>query len=310
MSNFLKYQHVERIGSIDTEGILQNHRVIITPKIDATNASIWVDNQGNIACGSRTRQLSAEKDNAGFYAWVNSENLEAARIRNFLYQNPGLRIYGEFTGMSKFVGAIKDYNSDALGQLWIFDVMDENETYLDDEEWRDMLSKYQLDEWCVPILAILDCPTLDDIQEIAMNNKFLLDNANHAGEGVVIRAPGWLNKYGRQQYAKLVLDEYKQVQKAPKKKANIENVEQCIIDNYLTDAEISKTLAKCELNFDTPFDNHCGAHIGFLLNTCWNDSIIEEIKNILKKLKNPTIDFRVLRNLSDNKIKEYTRIGC
>lgn len=310
MGNFIKFQHIERFGREDTAGILQNHRVIITPKIDGTNASIWVDDEGNIACGSRTRQLSAEKDNAGFYAWVHSDNLEAVAIRKFLETYPEYRFFGEFTGSTKFIGAIKDYNSDALGQLWIFDMMDDEGHYLDDEVWREMLSSWEgIAEYYVPILGILDCPTMDDIQELAINNKFLLDNANHAGEGVVVRAPGWVNKYGHVQYAKLVLDEYKQVQKAAKKKVQIENVELWIAENFMTDAEISKALAKCELQFDEQFDKYNGRHIGYLLNCTWTESILAEMKNILKKTRNPTIDFAALQTICNNKVKDYAGIG-
>lgn len=310
MANFVKFQHVERFGKEDTSGILQNNRVLVTPKIDGTNASIWVDDEGDIACGSRTRQLSAEKDNAGFFAWVHSDNPEAVAIRGFLADNPCYRIFGEFMGSTKFIGSIKDYNSDALGQLWIFDVMDRNEHYVDDRVWRAMFANCDdIANYCVPILAELNNPTMEDIEEIAKNNTFLLDHANHAGEGVVVRAPGWTNKYGRPQWAKFVLDEYKQVQKASKKKATVENPEQYIVDNYVTDAELSKALAKTELQFDEEFDNHCGKHIGYLLQIVWQDCVLDEIKNWLKKLKNATIDFAVLKNMCDNKVKEYANIG-
>lgn len=310
MGNFKAYQHVCRLGTEETEGILQNSVVYVTPKLDGTNSSIWMEN-GEICCGSRTRELSAEKDNAGFYAWVHSDHEEMKYIKQFFNTFPNLRLYGEYTGTSKFVGNIKDYDSSALGMFHIFDVFsDEEKSYLDDGYWRNLLNIFNLGNYYVPILAVLNNPVVEDIENIAKENKYLLTNANHAGEGVVIRALGWRNKYGRQQYAKLVLDEYKQSKKEKKKTAAIENVEEWIIDNYLTDAEISKNMAKAAMQFNADeFDNCDGRMIGYLLNISWNESVLEEAKNWLKKLRNPVVDFAKLKNLCENKVRKYARIG-
>lgn len=312
MSSFKAYQHVCRFGTEDTEGILQNPVVYITCKLDGTNSSVWYDiDTDTICCGSRTRELNSEKDNAGFYNWMESDNREPHLIRNFLLNYPNLRLYGEWLGTSKFVGAIKDYNHDALGFLYIFDVYDnDTQTFLDDMQWRKLLADNGLEEFCIPILAVLEYPVLEDIEKIAKTNKFLLDNANHCGEGVVVRAPGWRNKYGREQYAKFVLDEYKQFQKAPKKKETVENPEQWIIENYCTEAEISKAMAKVALTCGTDtFDPKAGKQVGMLLNMVWREAILEEAASWLKKLKNPIIDFSILDNLCKNKVREYARIG-
>lgn len=47
-----------------------NREVIITEKIDGTNAQICVQENGDIFVGSRNRWLSPEKDNFGFAAWA------------------------------------------------------------------------------------------------------------------------------------------------------------------------------------------------------------------------------------------------
>ena len=43
---------------------------VISEKIDGTNAQIYFDDQGNILCGSRKRQITPEDDNAGFATWA------------------------------------------------------------------------------------------------------------------------------------------------------------------------------------------------------------------------------------------------
>ena len=50
------------------------------PKIDGTNGTVWLSD-GEVQAGSRSRQLSAESDNAGFYKNVKSDR----RFRAFLH---------------------------------------------------------------------------------------------------------------------------------------------------------------------------------------------------------------------------------
>jgi hypothetical protein len=47
-----------------------SREVYITEKIDGANASVYIDDDGNIAAGSRTRWITPEDDNYGFAAWV------------------------------------------------------------------------------------------------------------------------------------------------------------------------------------------------------------------------------------------------
>jgi hypothetical protein len=44
--------------------------VIVTEKIDGTNASVHIDEAGNVRAASRTRWITPEDDNFGFAAWV------------------------------------------------------------------------------------------------------------------------------------------------------------------------------------------------------------------------------------------------
>jgi len=48
----------------------------ITEKIDGTNGQICIDDRGTMRVGSRTRWLSAESDNFGFFAWARDHEEE------------------------------------------------------------------------------------------------------------------------------------------------------------------------------------------------------------------------------------------
>lgn len=302
------YNHVIRLDHPDIEGLLDG-TITYSPKIDGSNASIRWDEENNcIAAFSRNRRLSAEKDNAGFYAWANSDDEEAKFLRNFCFMNPDLIIYGEWTGQNKFIGSIKDYDPYALGKMWIFDVYNTTTgEYYPDAEWRDALhiAWNGAFPWCVPY-GVVTNPTMEKLLEIAKENTFLLTHANHPGEGIVIRRQGYKNKYGRYEIGKLVLDEFKQNQKKQKTPIEPGEIEKAIVESYVTPAELAKAKSKvCVLCDADEFNLKNGKMIGMYLNMVWDDAILDEIKAILKKFKKPTIDFAMLNRLCNDKAREY-----
>lgn len=47
-----------------------SREIIITEKIDGTNASVFIGENGEFMCGSRNGWITPEKDNYGFAAWA------------------------------------------------------------------------------------------------------------------------------------------------------------------------------------------------------------------------------------------------
>lgn len=68
-----------------------SRNVIVTEKIDGTNAQVAIFEDGTIRAGSRTRWITPEDDNYGFAAWVR-DNADALR-----QLGPG-RHFGEWWG--------------------------------------------------------------------------------------------------------------------------------------------------------------------------------------------------------------------
>lgn len=56
-----------------------NREIVITEKIDGTNASIHITEEGGVFAGSRSRWITPEDDNYGFARWV-KDNGEALRV--------------------------------------------------------------------------------------------------------------------------------------------------------------------------------------------------------------------------------------
>jgi len=311
MGEFKRYTHVERLGTEECEGLLDNDRVFVTAKVDGSNGCVWWDaGEGRLAYGSRNYDLTAPDvdDNAHFRAWCESAGEEQDALRAFCEGHPTLVIYGEWMGRDRFVGAFKGYDRRALGSLAIFDVFDcETGLYLSDDVWRPMLAEAGLEPWFVRVLAVLDHPTVDDVLAVAKANDFLLEGSGLVGEGVVCKVASWRNRFGRQVYGKLVLDEFKKQRR--KRVANEEDIEQGIVDWYMTDAELSKTVAKvCARCGAEEFDPASRKMAGMLGGMCWRD-LLEECPNWVKRFKNPKVDFARLSGLCSARVKEYAGIA-
>lgn len=65
--------------------------IIVTEKLDGTNASIHITEEGEILAGSRTRWITPEDDNYGFAKWVQ------ANKEDLLTLGPGTH-FGEWWG--------------------------------------------------------------------------------------------------------------------------------------------------------------------------------------------------------------------
>ena len=84
-----------------------NREIVITEKIDGTNAQILITEEGEVFAGSRTRWLTPESDNYGFARWVqeHTEELKGLGVgRHFgEWWGSGInRRYGMFTGEKQF----------------------------------------------------------------------------------------------------------------------------------------------------------------------------------------------------------------
>ena len=285
MINYSKYQHIERLGSAEVDGILDGVCHIF-PKLDGTNSQLWWDN--GLKAGSRNRELTVESDNAGFYNWA----LTQSNILSFFENRPDLKLYGEWL----VPHTLKNYNSNAWRNFYVFDVIREDGSYLPYEEYNALLLFYAIPT--IPVLAIKTNPSLSELNSIVSENKYLTSEG--IGEGIVIKNYNYTNKYGRKTWAKVIADEFK-VQKGTSTKDISEQkpIEFQIVETFVTEAFVRKELAKIEL-----VEPWTPKLIPKLLNTIFHELIVEEMWNILKRFKNPKINFKDLNNLTTSKIKE------
>lgn len=157
---FKKYMSLKRVNGVEKDLMLKG-MCYIFPKLDGTNASVWLGDIGNVQAGSRNRLLSSESkeaDNAGFCSWVLTQD----NIKQLLIENKNLRLYGEWL----VPHTIREYLDTAWNNFYIFDVYNELENrWLSFYEYEPLLIKYNL-KYIKPV-TILENPSEDKLLEIA-----------------------------------------------------------------------------------------------------------------------------------------------
>ena len=295
---FRKYQHLEKYRTQATDGITVGTAYIF-PKIDGTNASTWLDD-AQVQAGSRTRWLAVSNDNAGFCKWAK----ENEKLLKFHTENPDLRLYGEWL----VPHSLKTYREDAWRDFYVFDVIreqgdgtgDDDFTYLAYEDYKVLLEQYGINY--IPPIAIIKNATDESIYRCLEKNGYLVKDGEGVGEGIVIKNYAFVNKYRRVNWAKVVTNEFKEKlhkeMGAPEVVAN-KIVEDRIIDDFVTAALIEKEYAKIV----NEMDGWSSKYIPRLLNMVYYSIVTEEMWNIVKTYKNPTINFKWLQQLIIAKIK-------
>ena len=226
---FEKYQHVERYGNNEVEDI-DIGITYIFPKIDGTNASVWVDNS-IVKCGSRNRELSMENDNAGFCKWVFDQD----NIKEYLIKNPTHRLYGEWL----VPHSLKTYRQEAWRDFYVFDIMIDEE-YLTYEIYKEKLEQFNINY--IPLICKVKNGNYDKFISQLEKNTFLIENGKGMGEGIVIKNYDYYNKYGRQKWAKIITSEFKEKHQKSFDTPLLETsyIEEKIVTEILTDAFIEK----------------------------------------------------------------------
>jgi hypothetical protein len=315
MPVFHSYEKVERLEKEECDGIL-NGGCYIFEKLDGANAQIYLDTATKeIAFGSRNRVLGIG-DNLvsgdsfrGFSNWVKENNVALSK---FFHIHPDFILMGEW-----LIKHSVQYATTAYNQFYVFDIYDAvNERYMGIEShrsWQDLLS---LGVELIPFDGRINNPTMENL-------KAFLELPSRYGakyrEGIVIKNYDFVNKWGRRPYGKLLHETFKEVKSKPKAPISPDAIELAIQAQYVTVARVEKICNKVKM---MEFDKVYGPslylpnekiektrlemkHIPQVINMVWYDIITEDMNDILKRLKDPTINFKLLKRLIFERAKEY-----
>lgn len=292
---FRKYQHVERYGTTEVDGV-EIGTCYVFPKIDGTNSSVWLGEDWTLRAGCRTRELTTEADNAGFYAAISQDD----RVKSFLQKHPNHRLFGEWL----VPHSLRTYRDDAWRKFYVFDVCLDTDNkngleYIPYDTYKPWLDEFGID-YLAPI-AIIKNGNYETFIRCLEQNIFLVKDGAGVGEGVVIKNYDFYNKFGRQTWAKIVTSEFKEKHHKEMGAPVFENkvVEQGIVDKYVTSALVEKEYSKITVE--------CGGWssrlIPRLLSQVFYVLVTEEMWNIVNEFKNPKVDFKMLNAISIGKIK-------
>ncbi len=278
MKDFIKYNKIHRVGKEETEGIFAG-TCYIEEKIDGANTSIWFD-EGFIRLGSRSQRITE-----GFNGFVDYV-MKNEPIKKLLTDHPEWRLYGEW-----LVRHTIHYKETSYKKFYLFDIFVDGKL-LPTEQVHKIA-----DEYGIPtpqLFAILHNPTEDQLKEFAGKS-----NLGDVGDGVVIKNPSFINKFGEYQHAKLVTQEFKEdngIVFGGNNKHSETYWEMYVVNKYMTLERIQKVMNKTQPLIDKKLDLE---HTPRIINTAYHDMMTEEIWEIQKKAQ--SIDFRALSRLGMRK---------
>jgi len=291
LSRVKHYPHISRFGEDKIKDIVIGECHIF-PKIDGTFGEVVKDWDGRIRMFNKYRELSLEEDNQGFVEHI----LKQKNIIEFLDKYPTLQLFGEFL----IIHTLETYREDSLNKFYVFDVYENNKP-LHYDAYKPLLEEFNINY--IPCLCTIKSPTLQSLIQLCERNTYLLKDGYGVGEGLVIKNYNFKDRNGRYRNGKIVRNEFKEGlnrrscgEVIPKSV-----VEQRIVDKYVTESFVNKEWAKLSVGVDE--SKHKGA-IHRLIDTIFYTLIEEEIWNIVKYFKHPTVDFSLLKHLTIFKIKE------
>lgn len=294
MGDYVKYQHVEKFAKTsEVDGIL-NGTVYVFPKIDGTNAHVWFENN-EMHYGSRRRELAVGSDNAGFLAWASLQE----NITDLAIHFEDCHVFGEWL----VPHTLKTYSDDAWKRFYVFDIYNpKTQKHIQYDDYKPVLDKFNIDY--IEPLSVYNNPSMERLYDCLEKNDFLIKDGEGVGEGVVCKNYDYVNKYGRQTWAKIVRSDFKSMHRKNNNTQIIDCndfIEEKIVNEFLTIDIIEKVIANITVQNGGDWLNKS---IPQLLNTVFYDFVNECTWNFIKKNKNPKIDFKMINRFCTERIKK------
>jgi disulfide oxidoreductase YuzD len=287
MTEFLKYPKIHRYGLAEVEGILDSP-VTIQEKIDGANVSIWLNENGEVRCGTRNRELPSTESFNGFQDYVYAN----PNIEKWCREHPNLRLYGEW-----LVPHTIRYPENAYHKIYLFDIYNnEDELFATQTLVERVASELGLE---YPKIFVRDeTMTLEQVKQYVGMSVI-----GDGGEGVVIKNETFVNRFGNFCYAKIVHENFKEQNKVAfgGNDKSLESYEEIkIMNKYCSHARVVKIMNKVQCSTDEPLGMK---HTPRIAESCYYDLITEDMWEIIKKPM--TINFKTLKGLC---MKKFVRL--
>lgn len=283
---FRVYDKIHRLGKEETDGILDG-LCFLQEKIDGANTSVWLGDEGELRCGSRTQDITGGSFN-GFVDYVNNHE----GIKLALRENPNCRLYMEW-----LVRHTVAYKETFYKKAYLFDVdvynTEGEHSFMSPDKVALFAQQYGIE--VVPSITSIENPTLEQIEEYVGKSSF-----GDRGEGVVIKRPGFINKFGDRCYAKVVTQSFKEdnaIVFGGNNKHSDTYHEMWVVNKFCTLSRVEKIMNKIQPTINERLDLQ---HTPRIAGTVYHDIWQEEGYSIAKSV--PALNMRSLQRLAHKKI--------
>lgn len=294
-----KYMDVVRLGHKSTSEVLNvGDKIVIQEKLDGANASFTLNN-GELEVFSRNTKLNDSNTLGGFYNFV----METFNDRKNLLEEDYI-YFGEWLNPHKV--KYEGYEK----QFFLFDIYSKSKgKYLPFSQVKEESLDLGLN--LIPLFYEGEYKSFEQLEEYIGKSKLNgMIGEKNLGEGIVVKNIDYLDKFGKQLFVKLVVDEFREVRKQKKAKnpSEYKNTNEYILAESLTTiARIEKIIYKLR-DEGLIKDSIDKKHFATIFKECnirsWKDILKEESDSITED-----IDYEKLRkyvsNLSTSHVKNY-----
>lgn len=291
-----KYQHVERMGNENVEGIL-NGEILVQTKVDGANVTVCAPYDP--ARSFKDRIIIASRNQIIYKDGKILNNFEGA-VDYIINNSNLLRVLQDYKYVLRGEWLVKHsilYNQESYRKYYVFDVQDYDMNYIHPDDWQSILADYDVNY--IKNIARLPNPSIDYLAELVKGPD---EYGASQKEGIVIKNYSFVNKFGRITWGKMISDDFKIKSKLAFGSTKNDSPEIKFVGDYITHGFILKTIHKIEEQKGVatlPVQ-----YMRAVLDMTWYDAFTEELWDFVKREHVKNFDFQAARKLCETKTRE------
>jgi len=281
-----KYQHVERLGGAEIEGILDGD-VIVQNKLDGANLSVT-----KRIIGTRNNIISIDGiPDKGFQGAIEYV-LAHDGIRRLFESCPDWILRGEWA-----IRHTIHYPAETTHNFYVFDVQLPDDSYVHPDDYIPFLEHHGIRY--IKVLARLTNPSLDQLVELSKGPD---EFGASQKEGIVMKNYAYVNKFGRKTWAKIVNEDFKVQNKLTFQVTKNDPVE-LHFAALATEQFVYKTINKIAMGDEAGGRVLTIRDMLEVLGRVWHDLFQEELWDFIRKNHVKAFDFHSSRKMVETRTK-------
>jgi hypothetical protein len=291
--NYRKYHHIARMGHEEVSGLLDGKNVVVQTKLDGANLSVFWDEEDGLMIASRNHLIYRQNQTGVINAFSGAVDyiLDHQGIINFV-TGTGNILRGEF-----LVKHSIRYADQFWKKFYAFDVEDRDGKLLNFIDMIPVLEAYKI--LYIKPLLVTNNPSLESLIELTKGSD---EYGAEQKEGVVIKRYDFQNQFGRTQFGKIVVENFKEKNKLAFGATKHDSDELKFVANYITREFVKKTIFTVA---DNKGEYPSIKHMREVLGRVYYDIFREEFWDFLHKERVGNFNFKTLQKLCTEQTKSY-----